>query len=226
MATAKAKQRRRAEQRPLDALQPGAHLTEHLRYTGRVRSRGDDRDEMAHGRVAERRAPLELLGKEPGDVVSLRELERHRIRLEGLHEHEPGRVAPAASGELGDELERSLLGSEVGNRETRVGVDDRGEIDTREVVSLRDHLRAHEHCSIGVPEALDRLAKRSRARSGVGIEPDPLELGHVPLELLLEPLRAGADVGELRRAAGGARRPAPVRDDRSDGSAGRRRRAA
>ena len=86
---------------------------------------------MAERRVAELAAALELLGEEPGDVVALRELERHRVRLERLDEHEPGRVAPAAAGELGDELERPLLGAEVGHREARVGVDDRGQVDTR-----------------------------------------------------------------------------------------------
>ena len=54
-------------------------------------------------------------------------------------------------------------------------------------------------------EALERLAQGAGPGGGVGVEPDPLELGHVPLELLLEPLRSGADVRELDGAAGSGR---------------------
>ncbi len=181
---------------------------------------------MADGRVAERRAPLELLGEEPDHVVPLRELERHRVGLERLHEHEPGSVAAAAPRELRDELERSLLGAEVGDREPRVGVDDGGEVDTGEVMPLRDHLGADENGPVARPEALERLAQRAGAGGGIRIEPDALELGNVPLELLLEALRAGADVRELDRAAGRAGLRASARDARSDGSGGRRRRGA
>ena len=152
---------------------------------------------MADGRVPECRAPLELLGQESLDVVPLGELERHRVGLERLDEHEPRSVAPAAPGELRHELERLLLGTEVGDRETRVCVDDGGEVNAGKVMSLRDHLGTDEHGTIGAPEAFDRLAEGTGARGGVGVEPDPFELGHVPLELLLEPLRSRADVCEL-----------------------------
>ena len=138
--------------------------------------------------------------------MSLGELERHRVGLEGLHEHEAGRacaLAPAAAGELRDELERPLLGAEVGEREPGVGIDDRREVDAREVVALRDHLRPDQDGPLGPAEALERLPHGARPGGRVGVEPDALELRHVPLELLLEPLGARADVGELDRAAAG-----------------------
>ena len=161
---------------------------------------------MADRRVAERRSPLELLGEEAGHVVALGELEGHRVRLERLHDHEPRRIAAAAAGELGDELERPLLGPEVGDREAGVGIDDRREVDAGKVVALRDHLRADQHRAVHAAEALERLAQRAGPRRRVGVEPDPLELGHVPLELLLEPLGARADVRELDGAAARAGR--------------------
>ena len=133
--------------------------------------------------------------------------DRAGVRLEGLDEHPPGRVAAAAPGELGQELEGALLGAEVGQAEARVGVDDGGELDAREVVALRDHLRADEHGALGAGEALERVPQLLRPLDRVGVETDPLQLGHALLELALEPLRAGADPREVGRAARGARLP-------------------
>ena len=111
------------------------------------------------------------------------------------------RVAPAAAGELRHELERPLLGPEVRQREPGVRIDDRREVDAREVVALRDHLRPDQDGPLGPAEALERLPHGARPGGGVCVEPDALELRHVPLELLLEPLGARADVGELDRSA-------------------------
>ena len=126
------------------------------------------------------------------------------VGLERLHDHAPRRRAPAAAGELGDELEGALLGAEVRHREAGVGIDDGGEDDVVEVVPLGDHLRAEQDGAVGAAEALQRLLELGGPGRRVGVEPDPLEPGHVLLELPLEPLRAGADADELRRAAGGA----------------------
>jgi hypothetical protein len=73
------------------------------------------------------------------------------------------------------------------------------------VVPLRNHLRAHENRAVGEREPLERGAELIRLRDGVGVEPDPLELGDVALELALEPLRPGSDPRELGGAALGAR---------------------
>ena len=72
-------------------------------------------------------------------------------------------------------------------------------------MALRDHLGADQHgpvCALGSARCVSR--KRAGPRGGVGVEADPLELGNVPLELLLEPLGARADVRELGRPAGRA----------------------
>jgi hypothetical protein len=69
---------------------------------------------MPEGRVAERLAPLELAGEEPGHIVVLRVLERRRVGLERLHEHAARGVAAASPGELRNELEGALLRTEVG----------------------------------------------------------------------------------------------------------------
>ncbi len=159
---------------------------------------------MAERRIAEHASPLELRGEEALDVVPEREPERSSVGLERLQEHEARRVPPAPAGELRHELERSLFGAEVRHREAAVGVDDGGEAHVAEVMPLRDHLRADEHDAIGRAKAVDRLAQGAGARRRVRVEPDPLQLRHRSRQLRLEPLRPGAHVRELGRAAGGA----------------------
>ena len=155
--------------------------------------------------VAERPASLELSCEEARHVVTCGVLHGTRLGLERLDDDAARRVAAAAAGELGEELERPLLGAEVGQAEAGVGVDDGRELDAGEVVSLGDHLRAHQNRTLGAREPLERLAQLLGLRDRVGVEPDPLELGDVLLELALEPLRPGTDPRELGRAARRAR---------------------
>ncbi len=71
---------------------------------------------MAERRVAERLPARELAREEAGDVVARRVLHGARLRLERLDEDASRRVPAAPAGELGEQLERSLLGAEVGQR--------------------------------------------------------------------------------------------------------------
>ena len=132
--------------------------------------------------------------------------ERARVGLERLDENESGRVPPASPGELGDELERPLLGPEVGQRESSVGIDDGGELDAGEVVALGDHLRADEHRPVGSSEPRQRVAEGPRPLRCVSVQPDPLQLRHAAGELAFESLGARADADELGRPARRARR--------------------
>ena len=159
---------------------------------------------MAEGRVAELAAPLELVREEARHVVPGGQLERARVRLEALHQHAPGRVAAAASGELRYELEGALLGAQVGEPQSRVRVDDRGQRDAGEVVALRDHLRAEQDGAVGVAETAQGGGQLLGVARRVGVQPDQLQLRHAGGQLPLEPLRAGADPGQLDRAAGRA----------------------
>ena len=147
----------------------------------------------------------ELVGEEAGDVVPNRVRERRRVRLEGLHDDPARRIPAAPAGQLRHELERPLLGAEVREREPRVRVDDRRDLDAREVVALRHHLRPDQHGRARRREALERIAQRARPRGGVRVEADPLEAGHSPRQLRVEALRPRTDARELDRAALGAR---------------------
>ena len=93
---------------------------------------------------------------------------------------------------------------------------------------LRDHLRAEQDGPVGAGEALQCLVQRRRAGGRVRVEAHALEPGHVLLQLPLQPLRAGADPGDVWRAAGraelgrrllvaavvAAERPVSVQDER------------
>jgi hypothetical protein len=64
-------------------------------------------------------------------------------------------------------------------------------------MALGDHLRPDEDGAVGAREPLERLAELFRRRDSVRVEPDPVELGYVALELALEPLRPGSDARKL-----------------------------
>ena len=94
-----------------------------------------------------------------------------------------------------------LLGAEVRKGEACVGIDDGGDLDAREVVALRDHLRADEHGRARGAEALEGVLERTGASRRVRVEPDPLESRNPASKLGVKALRAGADPRELHRAA-------------------------
>jgi hypothetical protein len=131
-----------------------------------------------------------------------------------LDQHAAGRVAAAAARELREQLERPLLGAEVGQREPGVGVDDRGERDACEVVALGDHLRAEQDGAVGRGEAPSARGRSRRVR----VEPDQLELGSRAASsrssrCVPAPSRASSAEPHSGRA------PAPARRGRSGGSA-------
>ena len=136
-----------------------------------------------------------------------RELDRPRVGLESLDQHAPRRIAAAAAGELGQELERPFVGSKVRHAERRVGVDDGRERDAREVVSLRDHLRAEQDGTLGLGEPAEGRRQFLGLLRRVRVEPDRNEPRHFSFPdsshgLATAPrgcLRA-ADVGCIRRA--------------------------
>src|SRR5262245_19644668 len=135
--TAQTKEWRRAEHL---AGQTRLHFRERALGETGLRACDDDADEVPVGRIAELAAPLELARQEARDVMTRRELDRACVRLERLDENASRRIATAPAGELRQQLKGSLLGAEVRQPETRVGVDDRRERDAGEVVPLRHHL--------------------------------------------------------------------------------------
>src|SRR5438067_5887245 len=69
------------------------------------------------------------------------------------------------------------------------------------MVALRDHLCPDENGAFCPCEPLEPRAKLLGLGDSVRVEPNPFELGNVPLELALEPLCPRSDPSELGRAA-------------------------
>jgi hypothetical protein len=137
--------------------------------------------------------------------VVRRQRDGTRVRLERLHEHPAGGVSTAATGELRQQLERPLLGTKVRECQAGVGVDDRRERDSGEVVPLGDHLRADEDGLVRGRELPEFRRERARLLDGVRVQANTRQLRQLRSQLALEPLRAGADPRQLGRCAGGAR---------------------
>ena len=89
-----------------------------------------------------------------------------------LEDDLPRRLAAAgAARHLRQELERPLRRPEVRDAEAHVGVHDPDERHSREVVPLRDHLRADEHVDLPLLEGGERLGEDAAAAGAVAVEP-------------------------------------------------------
>ena len=141
---------------------------------------------MSVRRVAEKLPPLELARQELLDRMPGGERDRPRVRAERLYHDPARRVASAAAGELCHELEGPFLRPEVGHQHAGVGIDDCGERNTREVMPLRDHLGAQEHCSIGDGELPENALVLPFAGGRVRVEPVSRQLGQPLGELAFE----------------------------------------
>ena len=98
--------------------------------------------------------------------------------------------ARTAAGQLGDERERPLLGSEVREAKRLVGIEHDSERDVGEVVSLGHHLGSHKHPGRRCLEAGQRLLQTPLARDGVRVEAEHRQLGAERLaQVLLDALR-------------------------------------
>ena len=110
-----------------------------------------------------------------------------------------------AAGDLGDELEGSLVGAEVGQMEGLVGREDPDQRDAREIEALGDHLRADEHIELLVLEGGERLLVVLAPAHGVRVHARDACAGHEARELGLDAL-ACAGVAEPSRHTAFARR--------------------
>ena len=136
-----------------------------------------------------------------------------------LDDNAPSERPPAgASRDLRDELACPFGGAEVGEVERRVGVDDADEHDVGEVEPLGDHLRADEDLDLAGAEGVERPLVAAAGAHRVGVHPGDARPGEEPAHLLLELLRPGAALGQLRCPAARAIRrkagdvPAAVAD--------------
>ena len=90
-------------------------------------------------------APLKFVLEEAIDVMVRGVLDRRVLRLQRLHDDTAMALgAPGASGDLHEELERSLARTEVALAQRVVRQHHADERHERQVEALRDHLRPHQ----------------------------------------------------------------------------------
>ena len=127
------------------------------------------------------------------------------IRVDGLDQHDAGRLAAAgAPGGLRQKLERSLRGAEVGQAQAEVGIDDAHQRHIGDVVAFGDHLRAHQDVVVVLAEAGQDGFVVALAADGVAIQPRDAGLGKERAQLLFHTLAADADELDIFAIALGA----------------------
>lgn len=159
-------------------------------------------DEAAVGRVEELLPQGDLLVEEA--LVVLTDAAGHSIvrRVVGLDDDLSARlVAAGAARRLRDQHEAALRRAEVRHVEARVRADDADGRDVGDVVPLRDHLRAEQDVVLAAPKTLEDLLMREFRRRRVAVHADDARRRHERGELLLELLRARAEVLDVAAAA-------------------------
>src|SRR5919109_2645143 len=131
---------------------------------------GDHLDQLRKRRVAERAAALELLGHERAGVVAPGMPKAGGLGGERLNDDAPSPLPTAAAArELRNERESALLGTEVGEPQSRVSVLHDGERDFRKVVALSHHLSPDQNAAVGLLEAMKHLGDAAFAPCRIGV---------------------------------------------------------
>ena len=179
--------------------------------TLRDRDARNRRRELARGRLdpfgvaardhhlserAERRVPVgttttELLAVEARIVVGTGESDRVVGRQEGL-DHDPARLVSSTRSprHLGQELERALPRTEVGEVQPKIGGDHAHKGDPRDVVTLGDHLRPDQHVDLALVKSGEDPTLLPLSRRRVAIEALDARVGKQNADLLRHPLGA------------------------------------
>ena len=182
----------------LDARHGGAGRAEHAHALGRrlqetpqrgaagdrfllVAAVHDDVGQSGVGRIRHQAAEFDFLVIKGLIVLRSGATDGVVIRIDGLDEHDAGGLAaPGASAGLGEQLEGPLGGAKIGQAQAHVGADDADQSDVGDIVTLGDHLRAHQDVIVAIAKrgqdglvfALARTASRSsRAMRALGNAP-------------------------------------------------------
>lgn len=158
-------------------------------------TRDDQIRESTVRRIPGRRAIPDFTPGECLVVVPQGCAERGVLRSRGLDQDFARLVTTSGpTGDLRQQLERTLSGAEVRQVESDIGVDYADQRDAWKIESLGDHLGAEENVYLAAPNPLQEAAMRALAPGRVDIHPEYArgrkELGHALLDLL------GADAGE------------------------------
>ena len=146
---------------------------------------------LRYGGYPWRLAARQLLAQEARIVVHARQGDGVVVRQEGLN-HDTSGLVPAAGPprDLCKELEGPLAGAKVRKVKSEVRGHNANERHSRNVVALRDHLRANEHVDLAAMKVLQDAALIALAGRGIAVEPSHARVSEHGRNVLLEPLRA------------------------------------
>src|SRR5581483_4935428 len=185
--------------RPPELLHNIVRIIDRRRKRPRANHGVDHRHER---RIAHRLAKVDLALVERRIVLLARELDAVVIGIERLDDRFAQLLAATgASGDLPQELKRSLGRSEVGDAEPDVRRYDADERDTRKVVTLRNHLRADEDVDLTRAELRQQGVERALAADGVAVQARDAGAGMNALHFRLDAFGAETGLLEIRSGA-------------------------
>ena len=224
----------RAAKQELRAIAPALALHRQRRRTenvtrARLPLRRRARTCSRNAKAASRRAASachdrEVRERRPGCFAALRERERSERRVVAVEQAREQRVigivrldddlagaigASGAARDLQNRLREALVAARIGAEQPLIRVQHADERDAREVVALRQHLRADQDLDVARFDVVEHGGERALAARAVAIEPRDARRGKQRGELVADALRAGADGDAL--AAAGAARPVEAR---------------
>ena len=149
---------------------------------------------------------MQLAGREGLVVVLLQRLVERVLGIPGLHPHLAGgglrRVAARSSARLHQQREQPLRRAEIAAEQRAVRIHRRHQRDAAEVVSLGDHLRAHQDVDIALVHGRELRFEAALELGGVGIDARHARPGQRLRELLLQALGPAPQRRDVRIAAG------------------------
>ena len=128
-------------------------------------------------------------------VAAVHQVPDHRmLRAVGLHQHLARPFPPpGAAGELQQQLQALLGGTQIGAVQQTVGGQHRRQRHPGQIHALGQHLGADQHVRLPGGEALEQTAVAIPAPGGVPVEADQAQTLQLPRQLLHHPLGAGAE---------------------------------
>ena len=164
-----------------------------------------DVDETREGRIVEN-ATFGDLTFEHGEVIVVHGVANGlMIRLVSLdNDGATGGVTTGATGDLGDLLEGTFVGAEIGIGYEVVGRKDADDGDIVKIEALGDHLSADEDVGATVFEVVEDFEVAVFAGGGVEIHTGDACVGEEDGEVVLDAFGAETAHFDLRRVAGGA----------------------
>ncbi len=127
------------------------------------------------------------------------------VGVQGLHQHPAGVSGPSGSpGHLLQQLGAMLQRAEVGGIEAAIGIDHHDQGDMGQVVTLGQHLRAHQQAGLAAMDLLEHLLEALLLAGAVAVDTVYDGVRKEPLQGLFGTFGAAPQCAQVAAAALGA----------------------